>query len=72
MIVLKFVVFAEAVLIETYWNVNRLWRGRHWDLRRVLIETYWNVNFLSASIFSAEKVVLIETYWNVNSDIFCG
>ena len=32
------------VLIETYWNVNKIER-RKWQISlTVLIETYWNVN----------------------------
>ena len=34
----------ERVLIETYWNVNKILLSRPAAELVVLIETYWNVN----------------------------
>ena len=56
----------NAVLIDTWWNVNYFcWRGQCYYYS-VLIDTWWNVNdrpndFMTPSIF-----VLIDTWWNVN------
>ena len=37
-------ILSFTVLIETYWNVNKLDGISHVTVAFVLIETYWNVN----------------------------
>ena len=34
----------KNVLIETYWNVNKIIHHKNGKTDSVLIETYWNVN----------------------------
>ena len=60
------IVRTVSVLIETYWNVNKILPRRPAAEEVVLIETYWNVNFGRAMYEMYLEVVLIETYWNVN------
>ena len=56
-----------AVLIETYWNVNRylLRLDISWSLRinRNILECKFYLHTIRQSDIS----VLIETYWNVNN-----
>ena len=33
------------VLIDTWWNVNKMNAVRNWFFLAVLIDTWWNVNF---------------------------
>ena len=64
------IVDSNKVLIETYWNVNKVKRGLTYCLWRVLIETYWNVNLDVWKTCQSGFYVLIETYWNVNISLF--
>ena len=55
-----------AVLIDTWWNVNR-----EKDIfintgTKVLIDTWWNVNVYTRSLVLYLGLVLIDTWWNVN------
>ena len=54
------------VLIDTWWNVNKIF-GDKWNaVRLVLIDTWWNVNLLYSLIAFIAFSVLIDTWWNVN------
>ena len=40
----------QAVLIDTWWNVNRIKAKVFEEGKAVLIDTWWNVNSLSAHV----------------------
>ena len=57
---------AVQVLIETYWNVNKLDlevnKAGSFSINRNILECKCQSRFFCASA----ELVLIETYWNVN------
>ena len=53
-------------LIDTLWNVNRIWRSRKIPLCGELIDTLWNVNSVGVGKCGNRKQELIDTLWNVN------
>ena len=57
------------VLIDTWWNVNKVRAKVFEEGKAVLIDTWWNVNTnkLGAGVEVVE--VLIDTWWNVNQSI---
>ena len=57
----------EAVLIDTWWNVNFVYIRTESDVDKVLIDTWWNVNCMLDAIMSLAVSVLIDTWWNVNN-----
>ena len=54
------------VLIDTWWNVNPVYRSRMEFGGYVLIDTWWNVNSSFLTPFPSDLFVLIDTWWNVN------
>ena len=54
------------VLIDTWWNVNKVDCGKYAVLVKVLIDTWWNVNPFSTPLIFINPFVLIDTWWNVN------
>ena len=56
----------DAVLIDTWWNVN-VFKPQNYITRGiVLIDTWWNVNPFQILNNRNAKRVLIDTWWNVN------
>ena len=61
--------FANQVLIDTWWNVNRVKAKVFEEGKPVLIDTWWNVN-TEKKLSSLETIeVLIDTWWNVNVEL---
>ena len=58
--------YANAVLIDTWWNVNRKMFNWHTSRELVLIDTWWNVNDVNDGNKLSADSVLIDTWWNVN------
>ena len=58
------------VLIDTWWNVNVIFKRIDTTHNKVLIDTWWNVNILPLCVSSKVSVVLIDTWWNVNLAVF--
>ena len=56
------------VLIDTWWNVNRVITPAITSENVVLIDTWWNVNSGFGSPSPGFPSVLIDTWWNVNVD----
>ena len=54
------------VLIDTWWNVNVLYKKPRIYDDGVLIDTWWNVNRKKFSAIWKNSIVLIDTWWNVN------
>ena len=55
-------------IIETYWNVNEVFKHRCSRSDQEIIETYWNVNHIIKFRRFDCRFEIIETYWNVNWD----
>ena len=60
------ILVAVIVLIDTWWNVNKLPLKILAFAGIVLIDTWWNVNLTSSVDICAIFPVLIDTWWNVN------
>ena len=56
------------VLIDTWWNVNKVKAKVFEEGKPVLIDTWWNVNEKNLKIFKKRNCVLIDTWWNVNDE----
>ena len=54
------------VLIDTWWNVNRIEDIKIHVGAHVLIDTWWNVNIYNYDSNIRRTNVLIDTWWNVN------
>ena len=53
-------------LIDTLWNVNKVWRLTHINCIDELIDTLWNVNDYEVFNLTKKEQELIDTLWNVN------
>ena len=58
---------SSYVLIDTWWNVNKICIISYVIKGFVLIDTWWNVNKILAIKSHKILTVLIDTWWNVNS-----
>ena len=56
----------DRVLIDTWWNVNKILAIKSHKILTVLIDTWWNVNIILARYKIPHRIVLIDTWWNVN------
>ena len=59
------------VLIDTWWNVNKIFLIIMIVFYIVLIDTWWNVNMYDLSNAYFTDSVLIDTWWNVNYVYTC-
>ena len=59
--------FLMNVLIDTWWNVNKVRAKVFEEGKAVLIDTWWNVNLTWSRTETLQTWVLIDTWWNVNS-----
>ena len=59
----------KSVLIDTWWNVNKVRAKVFEEGKAVLIDTWWNVNLKRGYITQQELEVLIDTWWNVNVEV---
>ena len=59
-----------SVLIDTWWNVNKLIHTVQCTCDLVLIDTWWNVNFWISGTCPVSVFVLIDTWWNVNNNAY--
>ena len=57
---------AYSVLIDTWWNVNKILAIKSHKILTVLIDTWWNVNDYACLFLPNAVYVLIDTWWNVN------
>ena len=64
--------FDTIELIETLWNVNKMFVKRKWQYQKELIETLWNVNSVNEVGCYKVDAELIETLWNVNINVKKG
>ena len=55
-----------VVLIDTWWNVNIIFKAKYIAKVTVLIDTWWNVNVQINCLMTTFNLVLIDTWWNVN------
>ena len=57
---------STTVLIDTWWNVNKIATSTTREILNVLIDTWWNVNMEKLRARYNNSNVLIDTWWNVN------